>query len=155
MITRLTVATLSIVAMLFSSAANSQTGIASTYGTSGEKTASGESLSSSALTAAHRSLPFGTRALVINKTNGRSVVVRINDRGPYVRGRVIDVTIAAARALGFSDLAHVQVTSLTKSFADATTTHHAAKPPITKTADCADCAPKRDNVLQPRAFASE
>jgi len=155
MITRLTVATLSIVAMLFSSAANSQTGIASTYGTSGEKTASGESLSASALTAAHRSLPFGARALVVKKTNGRSVVVRINDRGPYVRGRVIDVTIAAARALGFSDLAHVQVTSLTKSFADATTTHHAAKPSITKTADCADCAPKRDNVLQPRAFASE
>ena len=155
MITRLTVATLSIVPMLFSSVVNSQTGIASTYGTSGEKTASGESLSANALTAAHPSLPFGTRALVINKTNGRSVVVRINDRGPYVRGRVIDLTIAAARALGFSGLAHVQVTSLTKSSADTTTTHHAAKPSITKTTSCTDCAPKLDNGVQFRSFASE
>ena len=155
MITRLTVATLSIAAMFFPSAANPQTGVASTYGTSGEKTASGESLSASALTAAHRSLPFGTRALVINKTNGRSVVVRINDRGPYVRGRVIDLTIAAARALGFNGLAHVQVTSLTKSSADTTTRHPTAKPSITKTTSCADCAPKPDNGVQLRSFASE
>jgi len=144
MITRMTVATLSIAAMFFPSAANPQTGVASTYGTSGEKTASGESLSTSALTAAHRSLPFGTRALVINKANGRSVVVRINDRGPYVGGRVIDLTIAAARALGFTGLAHVQVTSLTKSSADTTIRHSAAKSSLTKTTNCADCAPKRD-----------
>jgi rare lipoprotein A len=61
------------------------------------------------MTAAHRSLPFGTKVRVTNKRNGRSVVVRINDRGPFVRGRVIDVTPAAASALGFSGLAPVHV----------------------------------------------
>jgi rare lipoprotein A len=59
------------------------------------------------MTAAHRSLPFGTKVRVTNRRNGRSVVVRINDRGPYVRGRVIDVTPAAADALGFSGLTSV------------------------------------------------
>jgi rare lipoprotein A len=59
------------------------------------------------MTAAHRSLPFGTRVRVINNRNGRSVVVRINDRGPFVRGRVIDVTPAAAHVLGFSGLTRV------------------------------------------------
>jgi rare lipoprotein A len=59
------------------------------------------------MTAAHRSLPFGTKVRVTNHRNGRSVVVRINDRGPYVRGRVIDVTPAAADALGFSGLTSV------------------------------------------------
>jgi rare lipoprotein A len=53
------------------------------------------------LTAAHRSLPFGTKVRVTNKRNGKAVVVRINDRGPFVRGRVIDVSKAAARELGF------------------------------------------------------
>ena len=60
-----------------------------------------------ALTAAHRTLPFGTLVRVTNNHTGRSVVVRINDRGPFVRGRVIDLTPAAARALGFSGLAQV------------------------------------------------
>jgi rare lipoprotein A len=82
--------------------------------------------------------------LVINKANGRSVVVRINDRGPYVGGRVIDLTIAAARALGFAGLAHVHVTSLAKSSADTTIRHPAAKSSLTKATNCADCAPKRD-----------
>jgi rare lipoprotein A len=59
------------------------------------------------MTAAHRSLPFGTKVRVTNRRNGNSVVVRINDRGPFVRGRVIDVTPAAARALGFAGLAPV------------------------------------------------
>jgi len=59
------------------------------------------------MTAAHRSLPFGTMVRVTNRSTGRSVVVRINDRGPFVRGRVIDVTPAAAHALGFSGLARV------------------------------------------------
>jgi rare lipoprotein A len=59
------------------------------------------------MTAAHRTLPFGTLVRVTNQRSGRSVVVRINDRGPFVRGRVIDVTPAAARVLGFSDLALV------------------------------------------------
>jgi rare lipoprotein A len=59
------------------------------------------------MTAAHRTLPFGTKVRVTNKRNGKTVVVRINDRGPFIRGRVIDVTPAAARALGFSGLAPV------------------------------------------------
>lgn len=113
MITRLIVTFCCIVAMVtFSSVASSQTGTASVYGGSGGKTASGERLSPGSLTAAHRSLPFGSYARVTNKHNGRSVVVRINDRGPYVRGRVIDLTVAAARVLGFSGLARVEVTPL-------------------------------------------
>jgi len=74
---------------------------------SGERTANGEFASAGRLTAAHRSLPFGTMVRVTNRGTGRSVVVRINDRGPYVRGRVIDLTPAAARAIGFSGLAPV------------------------------------------------
>jgi rare lipoprotein A len=66
-------------------------------------------LNPQALTAAHRTLPFGTKVKVTNKHNGHSVVVTINDRGPFVRGRVIDVTPAAARVLGFSGLAQVTV----------------------------------------------
>ena len=64
-----------------------------------------------ALTAAHRTFPFGTKVKVTNKHNGRSVVVTINDRGPFVRGRVIDVAPAAALILGFSGLAQVTVTA--------------------------------------------
>jgi rare lipoprotein A len=85
--------------------ASAQSGIASIY--SGGRTANGETARASGLTAAHRSLPFGTLVRVTNQRSGRSVVVRINDRGPFVRGRVIDVTPAAARALGFSGLAPV------------------------------------------------
>jgi len=84
-----------------------ESGIASVYAYSGERTANGERAQPTGFTAAHRTLPFGTRVRVTNKTNGRTVVVRINDRGPFVRGRVIDLTPAAARALGFSGLAHV------------------------------------------------
>jgi peptidoglycan lytic transglycosylase len=87
-----------------------ESGIASVYSTeSGNKTASGHRLNPSALTAAHRSLPFGTKVLVSNRKNGRSVIVTINDRGPFVRGRIIDVTPAAARELGFSGLATVSL----------------------------------------------
>jgi rare lipoprotein A len=88
--------------------ASAQTGIASVY--SGGRTADGEHASAAGLTAAHRSLPFGTLVRVTNQRTGRSVVVRINDRGPFVRGRIIDVTPAAAHALGFSGLAHVSLT---------------------------------------------
>ena len=85
-----------------------QLGIASIYSTnSGSRTASGKRLNPAALTAAHRTLRFGTKVRVTNKKNGRSVIVTINDRGPFVRGRVIDVTPAAARALGFSGLTRV------------------------------------------------
>jgi rare lipoprotein A len=90
--------------------ARAQTGLASVYSTeSGSRTASGARLNPGAFTAAHRSLPIGSRARVTNRSNGHSVVVTINDRGPFVRGRIIDVTPAAARALGFSGLASVTV----------------------------------------------
>jgi rare lipoprotein A len=80
-------------------------GTASVY--SGGKTANGEHASAGGLTAAHRSLPFGTLVKVTNRQSQRSVVVRINDRGPFVGGRVIDLTPAAAHAIGFSGLAPV------------------------------------------------
>jgi rare lipoprotein A len=82
-------------------------GIASVY--SGERTANGEFASAGGLTAAHRTLPFGTMVKVTNTGTGRSVVVRINDRGPFVRGRVIDLTPAGARALGMDGLAPVKL----------------------------------------------
>jgi rare lipoprotein A len=88
--------------------AAAQTGVASVYShESGSATASGQKLDREALTAAHRTLPFGTKVKVTNKSNGRSVIVTINDRGPFVRGRVIDVTPAAARVLAFSGLTQV------------------------------------------------
>jgi rare lipoprotein A len=90
--------------------AATQTGIASVY--SNEKTANGEYAHASRLTAAHRTLPFGTMVEVTNIQNGRSVVVRINDRGPFIRGRVIDLTPAGARAIGSSGLAPVRLTVL-------------------------------------------
>ena len=93
--------------VLTDSSAMAETGIASVYAYSGGKTASGERANPGGLTAAHRTLKFGTQVRVTNRRNGRNVVVRINDRGPFVRGRVIDITPAAARALGFSGLASV------------------------------------------------
>jgi rare lipoprotein A len=68
---------------------------------SGTRTASGQRLSNSALTAAHKTLPLGTKVRVTNENNGKSEVLTITDRGPYVRGRIIDVTIGAAQRLGF------------------------------------------------------
>ena len=73
-------------------------------------TASGERFSPEKLTAAHRTLPFGTMVRVTNLRNGRIVVVRINDRGPFDKGRVIDITPAAAKELHFSGLAPVTLT---------------------------------------------
>jgi rare lipoprotein A len=85
-------------------------GIASVYDqSSGAQTASGEPLCEEAMTAAHRSLPFGTVVRVINRQNGQAALVRINDRGPFVRGRVIDLSPAAGRVLGLSGLAEVSL----------------------------------------------
>jgi rare lipoprotein A len=87
-------------------------GMASFYGyESGSRTASGERFNPEALTAAHRSLPFGTRVRVTNMWNGRSVIVRITDRGPFIGGRVIDLSTNAARQLGMisSGVASVQL----------------------------------------------
>jgi rare lipoprotein A len=79
--------------------ASAPNGLASFY-TEGNKTANGEIFNTHALTAAHPSLPFGTRLRVTNVTNGQSVTVRVNDRGPYVPGRVVDVSYSAAEQLG-------------------------------------------------------
>ena len=76
---------------------HAETGIAAFYG--GGRTASGEVSGPNGLTAAHRTLPFGTKVLVTNVRKGRTVLVRINDRGPYGRGRIIDLSRAAAREL--------------------------------------------------------
>jgi len=100
-----------------------QTGIASIYAYAGDKTAggaktaSGEQMRPSDMSAAHKSLPFGTKVRVTNLRNGMSAVVRINDRGPFVKGRIIDLTPTAARAIGFSaekqGLARVELTVVT------------------------------------------
>jgi rare lipoprotein A len=88
-----------------------QYGLASWYGRdfNGRPTASGEIFDMYAYTAAHRDLPFGTRVRVTNEANGRSVVVRINDRGPWVEGRILDLSYAAAKALGMLEAGVVRV----------------------------------------------
>src|SRR5580765_7089827 len=92
-----------------------QVGHASWYSLPANITANGEQMDPTELTAAHRSLPFGTRVLVENLSNGRSVVVRINDRGPFVGGRIIDLSKAAAASIGMIDAgtAKVRVTTET------------------------------------------
>lgn len=96
--------------------ANSFGGRASWYGPGfhGRLTANGERYNQNAMTAAHPSLRFGTKVQVTNLNNGRSVIVRINDRGPYAEGRVIDLSAAAARSLNMisSGVAPVEVTIL-------------------------------------------
>lgn len=86
-------------------------GIASYYGKKfhGRKTANGEIFDMYKLTAAHKTLPFGTRVLVTNIKNGRSVTVRINDRGPFVKGRIIDLSYEAARRIGITGIAKVKL----------------------------------------------
>jgi rare lipoprotein A len=86
-------------------------GIASMYAAKfvGRATASGERLDKHHLTAAHRKLPFGTKLVVTNKRNGKSVVVTINDRGPHKRGRIIDLSPAAAREIGMQHAGLVPV----------------------------------------------
>lgn len=93
-----------------------QTGLASFYGHAhdGKTTANGESFDHEGFTAAHRTLPFGTRVRVTNLENGRTVTVTITDRGPYVRDRIVDISLAAARALGMQNkgVARVRVEAL-------------------------------------------
>jgi rare lipoprotein A len=89
-------------------AASAQCGRASWYALH-SRTASCELMNPSAMTAAHKTLPFGTKVRVTNKKNGKSVVVRINDRGPFVRGRVIDLSKGAAQQLGFISSGHTAV----------------------------------------------
>ncbi|SDA51167.1 MULTISPECIES: septal ring lytic transglycosylase RlpA family protein [Mesorhizobium] len=89
-------------------AAAGQCGRASWYALH-SRTASGERMNPSALTAAHRTLPFGTKLRVTNQNNGRSVIVRINDRGPFIKGRVLDLSKGAAGQLGFIGSGHTAV----------------------------------------------
>jgi rare lipoprotein A len=91
-----------------------ESGIASWYGPGfhGKRTASGERFNTNELTAAHKTLPFGTRVRVKSLTNGKEVVVRINDRGPFVKGRIIDLSQAAAQALGLSGIKQVTLERL-------------------------------------------
>ena len=85
-----------------------QRGVASWYGPGfhGRLTANGERFDMNELTAAHKTLPFGTRVLVHNPRTGKEVVVRINDRGPFIKGRMLDLSKAAAKALGFKSRGH-------------------------------------------------
>jgi rare lipoprotein A len=93
-----------------SGSGRSFSGVASFYGNeSGSKTASGQRFNQNAMTAAHRSLPFGTRLRVTH--GGRSVVVTINDRGPFIRGRVLDLSTGAARAIGLTSAGVGRVTA--------------------------------------------
>lgn len=93
-----------------------QAGIASFYGPGfhGRRTASGERFNQNAMTAAHRTLPFGVRVRVVNLGNGKAVVVRVTDRGPFVRGRVIDLSAGAARAIEVKGLGRVCVQRVRK-----------------------------------------
>lgn len=91
-----------------------ETGIASWYGPRfhGKRTASGERFDAKALTAAHKTLPFGTRVRVKSVADGKEVVVRINDRGPFIAGRIIDLSRAAAQALGMRGIKRVELERL-------------------------------------------
>ena len=86
-----------------------ETCIASQYGYSGSRTASGERMNPGAMTAAHRSISFGSQVTVTSHRTGRSVTVRINDRGPFVKGRCIDLSTAAAHALGMGGTEQVSL----------------------------------------------
>jgi len=92
-----------------------ETGLASWYGAPfhGRRTASGERYDMNAMTAAHKTMPLPSYALVRNPANGRQVVVKVNDRGPFVKGRIIDLSRAAARSLRIGGVARVEVRRLT------------------------------------------
>jgi len=96
--------------------AAAQTGKASYY-KHGKRTASGERFDPHGYTAAHRTLPFGTRVLVTNVKTGKSVIVRVNDRGPFIKSRIIDVSYGAAKVLGITatGVATVKIVPLKKS----------------------------------------
>ena len=100
---------IALVTLFVATACSAQDGVASVY--NGGRTASGEFARPSGFTAASRTLPLGSTAKVTNLRTHKSVTVRINDRGPYIRGRIIDLMPAAARAIGIDGLGKVRVTS--------------------------------------------
>ena len=131
-----------------------QLGHASWYSLPANITANGEQMNPNELTAAHRSLPFGTRVLVENLSNGQSVVVRINDRGPFIGGRIIDLSKAAAASIGMvnSGTAKVRVTtaggSALAALGDATTkTKDGASLGATAKADIAPSEAPKQKVV--------
>ena len=83
--------------------------MASQYGYSGGRTASGERMNPSAMTAAHRTRSFGSKVTVTSQRSGRSITVRINDRGPFIKGRCIDLSTGAAHALGMGGTERVSL----------------------------------------------
>jgi rare lipoprotein A len=103
-----------------SAPAFAETCIASRYGYHGGRTASGERMNPNAMTAAHRARPFGSHVTVTSHSNGRSVTVRINDRGPFVKGRCIDLSAGAARVLGFAGITKVSLAEVDKHKWEAT-----------------------------------
>ena len=121
---------------LASNAQYSQVGIASWYGKKfhGRKTANGETYNMYAMTAAHTTLPMPSLVLVTNLDNGKSIKVRVNDRGPFVKGRLIDLSYAAAKALGYikQGTARVRVQTLNAAEHDVSrhheNKHHVSKP---------------------------
>jgi len=117
---------------LSSAAGYNETGTASWYGTKfhGKKTANGERYDMHAMSAAHKTLPMPTMARVTNLNNGRSVVVRVNDRGPFAKGRIIDLSYAAARALGYDNegTAPVRVETLGQNSRVTTNSRPAVRP---------------------------
>ena len=110
--TRNIVVVAALVAVLTSTTgafAGDQCGGASWYSLPGNRTASGDRMNPSAMTAAHKSLPFGTKVRVVDQRSGKSIQVTINDRGPFVKGRIIDLSKAAATKLGFRNAGHTKV----------------------------------------------
>ena len=115
-----------------SSTGYKERGIASWYGKKfhGRQTSNGERYDMYSMTAAHKTLPLPTNVRVTNLDNGRAVIVRVNDRGPFVKGRIIDMSYAAAQALDMtrSGIARVEVEALDTSYTGAITTASAARP---------------------------
>jgi rare lipoprotein A len=107
-LTKITVALAMVLSPVAAAAKSDNCGGASWYALH-SKTASGERMRPAAMTAAHRSYAFGTKLKVVNRKNGKSVIVRINDRGPFIRGRVLDVSKGAAQQLGMVSAGHGQV----------------------------------------------
>ena len=102
---------ISLSPLIWGTEINSQQGMASYYADAlhGRPTASGEPYNKNALSAAHKTLPFGTRVRVSNPDNGKSVIVTVNDRGPFVKGRIIDLSRAAAQTLDMLDAGEIKV----------------------------------------------
>ena len=141
---------------LDSNAQYNQVGIASWYGKKfhGRKTANGETYNMYAMTAAHTTLPMPSLVLVTNLDNGKSIKVRVNDRGPFVKGRLIDLSYAAAKALGYAKqgTARVRVQTLNAAEHDVSK-YHALKPQPVKTTQQAPIQQHKLAYVQVGAFA--